>query len=119
MRTGPPSYELGRIDEATLAFSRRAVGSAPPTTGCRPTAANAEPEAVLGRCPKEPPAVHADGDGGLNFLCEGLKAFYARVERATCQPSGSASDDDDAEGDLTPDPARSVPQDPARPRAST
>ena len=115
-----PEYELGRIDEVhegDLAFSRRQVEFGTAKHDRLPTYCRECPSLKLcwGECPKNRLLRTPDGDGGLNFLCEGLKAFTPAWS-ATCQPSGSASDDDDARKETCLDPARSVPQDPARPR---
>ena len=81
-----PEYELGRIDEVhegDLAFSRRQVEFGTAKHDRLPTYCRECPSLKLcwGECPKNRLLRTPDGDGGLNFLCEGLKAFYARVER--------------------------------------
>lgn len=81
-----PEYELGRIDEVhegELAFSRRQVEFGTAKHDRLPTYCRECPSLKLcwGECPKNRLLQTPDGDGGLNYLCEGLKAFYARVER--------------------------------------
>lgn len=81
-----PEYRLGNIrdtHEGDLAFSRQqiAFGVAKRDTlpgyckGC------AQLSLCWGECPKNRLISSPEGEPGLNYLCEGLKQFYARVQQ--------------------------------------
>jgi uncharacterized protein len=81
-----PEYELGRIrdvHEGDLAFSPRQVEFGTAKHDRLPRYCRECPSLKLcwGECPKNRLLRTPDGEAGLNYLCEGLKAFYARVQR--------------------------------------
>jgi uncharacterized protein len=81
-----PEYKLGNIrdtHEGNLAFSQKQIkfGLAKRDTlpayckGC------AQLPLCWGECPKNRLLTTPDGEPGLNYLCEGLKRFYAQVQQ--------------------------------------
>ncbi|HRD99034.1 MAG TPA: anaerobic sulfatase maturase [Rubrivivax sp.] len=81
-----PEYELGRITdvhEGDLAFSPRQTEFGTAKHDRLPAHCRECPNLTLcwGECPKNRLLRTPDGEAGLNYLCEGLKAFYARVAR--------------------------------------
>jgi uncharacterized protein len=82
-----PGHFLGNIGTGTLTAlvaseKQRAFGRA--KAACLPRVCR-ECEflfACHGECPKNRILTTADGEPGLNWLCEGLKAFFAHTERA-------------------------------------
>lgn len=81
-----PAYRLGNIlevHEGDLAFSERqqAFGFAKRTTLPEYCRRCAFLKLCWGECPKNRFRQTPDGEAGLNYLCEGLKHFYAQVVR--------------------------------------
>ncbi len=81
-----PEYRLGNIrqvHEGDLAFSRAQVAFGLAKRDALPAYCRQCEHLNLcwGECPKNRLLRTPDGEPGLNYLCSGLKAFYARVER--------------------------------------
>jgi uncharacterized protein len=81
-----PEYRLGNIrtaHEGDLAFSRAQVAFGLAKRDALPAYCRACEQLDLcwGECPKNRFLRTPDGEPGLNYLCIGLKAFYARVRR--------------------------------------
>ncbi len=81
-----PGHRLGNIHEtpiAELAASdrQRAFGQAKTETLPRACRECAFLFTCHGECPKNRVLTTADGEAGLNWLCEGLKAFFVHADR--------------------------------------
>lgn len=81
-----PEYKLGNIrdvHQGDLAFSRQQVAFGLAKRDALPGACRACPQLNLcwGECPKNRLLRTPDGEPGLNYLCEGLKRFYAQVQQ--------------------------------------
>ena len=81
-----PRHLLGNITEAPLAdlaasAKQRAFGRAKAEALPRVCRDCRFLFACGGECPKNRVLMSADGEPGLNWLCEGLKAFFAHTER--------------------------------------
>jgi uncharacterized protein len=81
-----PSHFLGNIHQTPLgelvsSERQRAFGRAKSASLPRTCRACAYLFTCHGECPKNRVLATADGEPGLNWLCEGLKAFFAHTER--------------------------------------
>lgn len=81
-----PEYRLGdirKVHEGDLAFSQAQVrfGLAKRDTLPQQCRTCEQLELCWGECPKNRLLRTPDGEPGLNYLCGGLKTFYARVRR--------------------------------------
>jgi uncharacterized protein len=81
-----PSYRLGNIGEtpiADLASSKRQLAFGRAKTLTLPRFCRTCPFLFTchGECPKNRVLTTPDGEAGLNWLCQGLKAFFEHTER--------------------------------------
>lgn len=81
-----PDYLLGNITETPLvelmaSGQQRAFGAAKSATLPRYCRECEYLFACHGECPKNRVLITPDGEPGLNWLCDGLKAFYEHTER--------------------------------------
>lgn len=81
-----PEYKLGNIreiHEGDLAFSPKQIAFGLAKHDTLPAYCRSCPQLPLcwGECPKNRLIATPDGEPGLNFLCEGLKRFYAQVQQ--------------------------------------
>lgn len=81
-----PEYKLGNIHDThqgDLAFSPQQIAFGMAKRDSLPAYCLRCPQLQLcwGECPKNRLLQTPDGEPGLNYLCEGLKRFYARVQQ--------------------------------------
>ena len=81
-----PEYKLGNIrdtHEGDLAFSKQQIAFGLAKRDTLPAYCRSCPQLSLcwGECPKNRLLTTPDGEPGLNYLCEGLKRFYAQVQQ--------------------------------------
>ena len=81
-----PEFRLGNIrdtHQGDLAFSQRQAEFGLAKHDGLPGRCRRCPQLQLcwGECPKNRLLRSPEGEAGLNYLCEGLQAFYARVRR--------------------------------------